>query len=354
MTTYNIYSIPNEVRGLEYLNLLYKNTMGEDEEGNIFELKKFSWNILFKKFPKGERNIIHSHWETNIYGSEYVLVSLIRMAWRFPALILFKHKGFKILWTMHNLKAHDYPHPKIDELGRFFMWRVVNAVVMMQDDYAKEARKKFPNLEITFIPQGNYVDAYGPLWSGDKNQLKEKYRLKSNEIILLSLGSIRGYKELPRLARVIKVAYERGAPVHLFIAGKLAGEYKEIFNKEMENNLCVTVYPNFIPDEDIPEVHGLADYSIFYYDDSSSTSGSLMLSLSYGVPVITSAALQAGVIIPNKNGYIFNTEEELEQILLKIDTLKLVNKQDIVRTMDDCSWSIIGAKLRKVYKQMWI
>jgi len=351
---YNIYSIPNEVRGLEYLNLLYKNTMGEDEAGNVFELKKFSWKILFSRFSKGEKNIIHIHWETNIYGSAYILLSIIRMAWRFPTLIIFRLRDFKIVWTMHNLRAHDYPHPKIDTLGRFFMWRVVNTVVMMQEDYAKEARRRFPNLEITFIPQGNYVNAYGPLWIGDKNKLKEKYGLRSDEVILLSLGSIRPYKELPRLARIIKNAHLKGAPIHLFVVGKLAGEYKEIFLSEIGDNSCVTLYPNFIPDEDIPEVHALADYSVFYYDDSSNTSGSLMLSLSYSVPVITSVNLQAGVIVPNKNGLIFKDEKELEEILLKIKTINLANKQDIIKTIDDCSWPVIGAKLRKAYQNMWV
>lgn len=350
---YNIYSIPNEVSGLEYLNLLYKHLMGRSEDGNIFELKKFSWSILFQRFPEGERNIIHSHWETNIYGSKYILVSLIRMAWRFPALILFRMQGFKILWTMHNLKAHDYPHPWIDKIGKRIMWKLANKIIIQEKLVAEKETKTRKTSKIICIPQGNYVGVYGPMWEGNRIDLRLVYGLREEEVVLLALGSIRPYKELPPLIEVVNKIYNEGYKIKLIIMGKLSEDYRDIVESKTTGLNSVLLIPRFVEDSKIPEVLALADYTIFYYDESSLSSAAMIMSLSYGTPVITRDVPASGMIRENVNGHIFHSKSELEEILKKISSGEVFNKSDIIRTVEDQSWPNVTSKLREAYISLW-
>jgi beta-1,4-mannosyltransferase len=354
MTTYNIYPIPFEVRGLEYLNLLHKHLQENSDVNSVFKINRFSWrHLLFAPHNKNEKRIIHVHWETNIYGSKFVLLSILRMLLKFPALWLLKIKGTKVVWTRHNLYSHDYPHPTVDRIGRFFMWQLADAVIIQEESFAKSEQLKRKNKNIVFISQGNYVGVYGPVWDGDKNKLREEYGLNPNNMILLSIGSIRPYKALPQLIKVINEAHKKGAKVHLLITGKASAEYGEEIKKLVEKNSVITLNIGFVPDNKIPEVLALADYTVFYYEDSSLSSAAMMMSLSYGVPVITRNIPASSIIVPKLSGFVFNCDEEFMSILIKLSNEPKPNRDGIIETVSRQDWQTVILKLKKTYVELF-
>lgn len=353
MTCYNIYPIPYEVRGLEYLNLLHEYIEKETSNEAIFHIRKFSWKeLLFKTRSQNERRVVHVHWETNIYGSKYLLASLARMLYRFSGLWLLKLRGVKIVWTMHNLRAHDYPYPSIDALGREIMWYLADAVVIQEKNFALEEAQYRPKARIIFIPQGNYIGAYGPLWQGDKQALRKRYGVGDGEIILLALGSIRPYKALPMLMKAVSEIHSQGIPVRLFIFGKASQEYAVMIKKEVDENPAVSLHLDFVPDNKISEILALADYSIFYYEDSSLNSAAMMLSLSYGVPVIT-RDIPASEIINKTNGLVFHNQEELKAILQNIAFIQPFNQNAIIETIASQNWPTVASKLTRLYEELF-
>jgi len=353
MITYTIYPIPYEVRGLEYLNLLHKYVEKDTSNGAVFQIKKFSWTkLLFGFRSKNERRIVHIHWETNIYGSEYAVISIIRMVYRFLGLRLLKLRGVKIVWTMHNLRAHDYPHPFVDAIGRELTRCLSDAVVIQEKTFASEEARRRPSARIVFIPQGNYVGVYGQLWRGDRNQLRESYDIKTGEIILLALGSVRPYKALPVLMKIVSEARRQGAPVRLFIFGKTSEKYERTIREEADKTEAVTLHLGFVPDHKIPEVLALADYSIFYYEDSSLNSAAMMLSLSYGTPVII-RKIPASEIITKQNGLVFQTAEELKNILLSLASVQPFDHNAIIDTVAHQDWPTVASKLCRLYNELF-
>ncbi len=271
MMTYTIYPIPNEVRGSEYLNLIYKSVEGASNEDSLFRVKKFSWKLIFAPNSRDERRVVHIHWETNIYGSKYMFVSIVRMLYRFPLLWLMKARGIKILWTLHNRYAHDYPHPRVDAFGRSIMWRIADTVVVQQKKIAESESVNRPYARIVFIPHPNFVGVFGPIWKGDRENLRKQYGIKQNEIILLAFGSVRPYKALPPLIDAVTEVYKKGIPIRLLIAGKASEEYGKIIRQKVGENPAVILNLAFVPIEKVSEFFGLADYSILYYEDSSLT-----------------------------------------------------------------------------------
>lgn len=351
MTTYTIYPIPGEVRGSEYLNLLYKHVENGSTKDAVFRVKKFSWKILFAPRATGERRIIHIHWETNIYGSRYIVVSIVRMAYRFPFLLLMKARGIRILWTLHNRYAHDYPHARIDAFGRFIMWHLADTVVVQQKSIAESERLARPYAHIVFIPHPNFVGVFGPIWQGDRNVLRSRYGIKGDEIILLAFGSVRPYKSLPALIDAVTEARAAGANVRLFIAGKASEEYGKIIAQKVGSNPAVILRLAFVPIEKVSEFLALADYSILYYEDSSLTSGPLLMSLSYGVPVIT-RDMPASEIITDKNGFVFHDARRLGDILLKLDTIPIFDRNVIIDSSGE-DWPTMASKLNRTYIELW-
>lgn len=349
---YNIYPIPYEVRGLEYLNLLHKHIQNDTLPHATFHIEKFSWLRLFFASKKNNKHTVHIHWETNIYGSKYAFVSLVRMVYRFLGLFLLKLRGIKVIWTMHNLEAHDYPHPWIDRIGKSIMWKLVDKVIIQEKNIADRESRQRKTSKIVHISQGNYVGVYGPLWQGNKEELRKKYNIKNGEIVLFALGSIRPYKELPILIDAVEEACKEGVNCKLLIMGKLSKEYEPIITKKAEGKSAIRLLSGFVENEKIPEVFALADYSVFYYGDSSLSSAAMMLSLSYGVPVITRNIPASEIIKEGINGYVFSSKNELKRILRNIKK-EIFDKNAIIGTVQGQDWVTVTDNLKHAYIHMF-
>ena len=69
----------------------------------------------------------------------------------------------------------------------------------------------------------------------------------------------------------------------------------------------------FIPESEMAQLLGSADYAIFWFDDSVLTSSGVILSLSYGLPVICRRIPTAEKIRDGVNGYLFDTADDLQE-----------------------------------------
>lgn len=353
MSIYTIYPIPFEIHGPPYLELLYGETKGQDKDGDEFRLERFSWKkLLFGTPERGEKQIVHIHWPTNIYGSQYVLVSLGRGLMRFTGLWLLKLRGVKIIWTMHNMHGHDYPHPWIDDLGQFLIWHTANKVIIQERTFAASETARRETNKIVCIPPGNYSEVYGAVWTGNRKELRKSFDIQPDEIVLLSIGSIRPYKDLPSVIDAFNVSSRANKKLRLLIAGKASPEYAKVIDKHIAQNKHITIRPEYIPDNKLPEMLALADYSICYYTDSALGSAAIMLSLSYGLPVITRDFPASELVIRGKNGYIFHDKEELENLLSRL-TFFPEGSESIIETVKEQDWKRAGEKLRKACKNLW-
>jgi len=350
MFTYNIYFIPFQIRGPYYLELLKANINGDN-----FKVQPFSWKfLLFTCAKKDERRIIHIHWETNVYGSKYLVVSVIKGLLKFPAFWLLKKiKGVKIVWTMHNLESHDYPHPRTDALGRRIMWLLADKVLLHEKSFALVESNKRKGKDIECIPPGNYVGVYGPMWEGDRNEIKKKYDIDPSRTVLLALGSVRPYKALEPLIEAVLEANKMGANLHLYIAGNATQEYGEKLNKIILDDPNITFVSNYVADEDIAELHGLADYSALYYGDSALGSAAILLSLSYGVPVISRDFAVSELVVEGKNGFKFHDKQDLVKVLEKLRIGSIFNRQEVLDTVMNWDWKKMGEATRQAYVSLY-
>lgn len=354
MAKYKIYSLPLKVKGPQYLDLLYGNTEGLDNKGNIFEIYDFSWRkMLFGGLDKSARNVVHIHWEVNIYGSKYLLVSIARMVIRFPSLLLMKLRGIKILWTKHNMSAHDYKYPFIDKLGTEMMWRIADTVVLHERVFVESEAKERSYAKIVCVPPGNYIGSYGSVWKGDRGVVRERFGIGRDEMVILALGSVRPYKALPKVIAAHKRARDAGANLKLVIAGGATPEYARVISEAAGEDSSIKLLFGYIPDEKMAEYLALADYTICYYTDSALGSAAIMLSLSYGVPVITRDFAASELVVPGIGGMVFHSDEDLHKILTGLNKVKVAERDEIIDTVRAQDWPTAGRLLRESYIGLW-
>lgn len=311
MNKIEVYSMPLEDRNNPYFEL-WRRAMAS--YADHVELKPvngslFSFALRHSKSDTISR-ILCIHWSTVLYGSRFAFKSLARIALNFPIILYLKYRGgFKVVWVIHNAHAHDYPHPWVDHLGRAFLGTCADALVAQQQSTKDILAKRYPRTLIRYIPHGNYIGAYGdPL-----PQNKSRFGFDTDSIVLLSLGGLRPYKRIEKIIEAFRALPHQSR--RLLIAGKGDPAYVARLQELVSGDPRIRIEPRFVPDEEIPAYFAAADYSVLYYDDSELTSGALILSLSYGVPVITRAIAAAEAIRSGENGYVFTNSEQLQEIL---------------------------------------
>lgn len=312
MKKIHLLFIPQSNKNNKYIELLLKNLPFDSE------------------FKRGDINIIHIHWSTALYGSKYAIKSFYLIKKNILVYLYLKIKyNIKIVWTIHNNFAHDYPHPFIDKIGRYTLRKFADKIIVQQKTNLFQGD--------VYIPHVNYIDAYGPKVQRDF-ELRRSLGVKDDEILLLSLGVQAPYKMNEKIIEAVLQTKN----IKLLIIGKGKTEYQT----DKQNDQII-IKNQFVEDKDIPRYMSIADFSVFYYDDSEMTSGGMILSLSYGVPVIT-RNIAAAEIINSKNGMVYRSFEELVYILKNLKK----GFYDTIESVKEHNSEYITNQLKKLYESL--
>ena len=346
----NIFLLPAVNKNNKYIDLFSSSLKNADQNVHIYSLEKDNLIRIFSHLSssdlKGAKNIIHIHWPTILYGSRFFLKSLFLLIRNFLLFCAFKYfYKIKIVWTVHNFFAHDYPYPVIDKMGQCMIRSLADMITVQQKSTLEAYSQKYPKKNIQFVPHGNFIDAYGPLVGRDSN-LRKSFGFADSDIVLLSLGAVSPYK----LNEKIIDATDPASNIKLLICGKGKEKYIEQLKTHAARNKNVVIKDGFILDEEIPRYLSIADYSVFYYDKSEMTSGGIIHSLSYGVPVIT-RDIPASEIISSNNGFVFKDLDGLKK-LLEVGLEKKFDKNAIIDSIREYDRFDAAKKLIGFYRKL--
>ena len=113
--------------------------------------------------------------------------------------------------------------------------------------------------QIVYIPNGVNITKFHP--SENKKELRKKFKIPDDEIILLSVGRLTPQKQPFVLVDNFSIIEKRIKNVSLYISGK--GElYEATKNRVKRNNIHKIRFLGYICDEDIPDLYACSDYFI--------------------------------------------------------------------------------------------
>jgi len=237
-------------------------------------------------------DILHLHW-THPYFEHFTWDS----GWKFHIklvflaldLFLIRLRGIKIVWTVHNLIAHETKEPENELACRRVIAYCCHKMIAHSESAKQLIAKtyKISGDKISVVPHGNYCSSY----KVDEllvHDAKQRYELDDTDTVLLFIGAVRKYKGLNALLSAFEKQDQ--TKLKLIIAGKpLEQEEYDWLADMASKNGGVSIDLRFIPDEELASIVSVADAVVIPFLKTL-TSGSAILAMSFG----------KALILPNK------------------------------------------------------
>jgi glycosyltransferase involved in cell wall biosynthesis len=238
-----------------------------------------------RNFFFSDYQVWHLHWPEIFLSDTSWVRAFIKTAALFVLMGIAKLRGKKIVWTVHNLAAHEHYHKTLERVYWKYFPGAIDGYICLAESSQRSAIQKYPALNNKMgcvIPHGHYRVSYQA--ETDREACKQKLGLNPGLKTLLYFGSIREYKNVPALlVEFKKLPRER---YQLVVAGKpnterlkqeilgLAGEKKDVF-----------LFPEHIEHAEIASFFCAADLVVLPYSEILN-SGVALLALSLNRPVL--------------------------------------------------------------------
>ena len=231
-------------------------------------------------------DLIHMFWPSNFYHSSTWLGTLLKRVMFADGLRCLKK--IPLIYSADNLYPHDADSPDFEKSQ---IQKIVNRAdgIIVASKAAQEIFSEAYTIPETtkffIVPHCSYIGKYKDTISRDNARMK--LGIGSHEKVMLSLGRINKYKGLGLLSKAFFAADVKDA--HLLIAGSC--NQPEIIEEINRNNkpelsqVKMTIHSRFIPDDEIQTYMRAADCVVLSYDDVPMNPGSVILAMSFGLPV---------------------------------------------------------------------
>ena len=211
-------------------------------------------------------------------------------------------------------------------------------------------RVGIPKGRILYIPNGVDIIKFHPI--EDKIEVREKFGIPVDEIVLLSIGRLTPQKQPLVLVDIFSIIEKRIGNLSLYISGK--GELFHSTNEHVKKmNLFKIHFLGYIKEQDLPDLYACCDYYIM----TSNYEGlplTLLEAMASGLPCIVSDIRQLDIVGDANCGLIVRFED-VEKASDKIFSYLTGIHQDHSNNarkyaVNTLSWEIIARKYYELIK----
>ena len=292
--------------------------------------------------------VLHLHWLYGLYMKHFwTPLRLGSFLWR---LALAKHLGYSIVWTVHNILPHRQPFPPMHRFVRRFVMQRANAVITHCQYGRQEIMRLFPSdVPVYIIPHGNYAGVH-PV-TVTRAQARSSLGIGEQSFVYLLLGNISSYKGIESFV----VAFQQDATKEdvAIIAGRnRAPELVQRLEALAECDSRFRLFVGFIPDEAMQLYLQAADVAVFCFREVL-TSGSVILAMSYGLPVIVPDRGCLPELVTPEAGLLYDPADpgalhDALRTIKNTDTAQM--GAEAKRIAESCRWDEIARQTAAVYR----
>jgi glycosyltransferase involved in cell wall biosynthesis len=280
----------------------------------------FSWAL--KKVEKND--ILHLHWPSYRYVSKgsFFAISFAFLKFCLFCVIL-KLKRVRLWWTAHNLMPHEPCDFRIIDVWArhlviYFCEKIFVHGKAAQDIMAQH----FPvsSKKMVRTPHGHWIGHYGDL--EPKESARQILDIPSDVKVFLLFGQLKPYKNIEGLIEAF-----RQLPFNdkfLLIAGKFGNStYQRKIESIVSSSTDIKLDARFIADSEVANYLAASDAMCMPYNEIL-TSGTAMLSMSYGRPFIS---INKGYLaeVVNENSGILVDDIETDSL---VDAMSKLNTKN--------------------------
>jgi len=310
---------------------------------------------IFRNLVKYNCKILHIHW---LYNAGFYLKNVFQLIFKLlifiVEIILVKYLlKVKIIWTVHNLYAHDSKFPSIERIGKIWFSKQADKITCHCNSALNKIVKNFKVdvKKIQVIPHGHYLNCYKNTIT--KYEAKKILNLDEKELIFLYFGRIKPYKGIDYLINSFN-SLNLNSDAKLLVVGKVFNkEIGKFLIKSSQENKNIILYLKRIEDDDIQVYMNASDVVIIPYRQIL-TSGLILLAMTFAKPIIAPKIGCIKDILDKKGAVLYDLEDNagLRNAMEKIFNLR--EKLDIMgnynyQKVKKYDWNDIGLKFLKIY-----
>jgi glycosyltransferase involved in cell wall biosynthesis len=301
-------------------------------------------------------SVFHLHWlyDFSTPTSTPVLKVFTRLfytVYLVKQIILLKVLGYKLVWTVHNLLPHENQFINDEFITKFVANMSYVCIAHTLKAKADLEKLSVKPKTIKVISHGSYIGYY------ENNMTRREARalleIQDTDFVFLFIGQLREYKGVLELLEHFKKITTNNDSIKLIVAGSCLDDYisQSIvrYKKDLGDSL-ITNLAN-IPDEDIQMYMNASDVVVFPFRKVT-TSGSMLLAMSFGKPVIYPEAFFKE--LPNDIGFKYKNINDLYRTMKNASVVtdlkeKGVNAKNYAAQF---TWTDIAEKTYELYKSI--
>jgi beta-1,4-mannosyltransferase len=192
--------------------------------------------------------------------------------------------GYRVAWTIHQVYPHERESGRLDRLGALVLAHFADTLIAHDRGTRAAAGRELRRAgrKVAVVPHGAYIGVYPP--GRGRDAAREELGIPAGAFALLCFGDLRAYKEVDCLLAAFSATARPDAA--LLVAGTVcASEHGEAVLGRAAADSRIRPLLGFVPDDRVADVFAAADAAVVARGDGG-TSGSLILALSMGVPVV--------------------------------------------------------------------
>lgn len=233
----------------------------------------------------GKYDILHMHWPNHQFSSPGTFQTLLRSAGLLGILSIARVRGTRLVWTVHNLQSHEQYHPIIERWIWKAFTRLVDAYFSLSSSAIEQILRQYPALckKMSFVtPLGHYRGVYRDDLS--KRDARRKLDVAVSATVISFFGGIHPYKNVPSLIKSFSQIGDEG--LVLLITGEPNHEsIAEEINSLAKNDSRIRLHLSLVQEDEVQLYLKAADLVVLPFREILN-SGSAMLSLSFGCPIL--------------------------------------------------------------------
>jgi beta-1,4-mannosyltransferase len=315
---------------------------------NGFEVVEFSIFQLLR--PK--KKIWHIHWINRYLRGTvislgivrpYTLISIARMLCFFGLLAVAKTLKTKVIWTVHNVEMHSSANSVLEIFFTKQLLRRVDRVTTFNHYIKSYLETHYSAQDVHIMRQGRYESAMTPEAVTPQDQRK-RFGVNDGDFVLLFFGNLMHYKGVDLAVEAVKSIGRSN--VKLIIAGSSKNEPEYgLMLRELSTgpgSEGIILLDEFISDDEIPGLFGMAHYAIYPYRKISN-SGVLFMAIQFLKPTIIADKGGIGEIFDEYGGLgILMADSNVESIKVAIlDSIsgeRDAYSENLKKAYEDLSW----------------
>lgn len=299
--------------------------------------------------------IIHLHWIDGLIGRAVYAHSGLRFkTWHALVaidLFIFRLRGGRLFWTVHNLISHECPNPSREKKMRRLIASYAEGIHFHSHSAVLRAEQAYSirlQTKAIVAAHASYHDDY-PQDESRSESLAVEAGIKPNNFTFLFFGNLRRYKGLEDL--VAAFSQLSGSHYRLLVAGApFPGSSVDWLNDASGKDPRIRLRIGYVCDLDVAALFTISDVLVAPYIATLS-SGVVSLGLTFGIPMVLPEAARI-YDLPGEAGAEYFAPGQLPEALSRVERRDLSLMQACNAKLGQVlTWDSMAETIAKSYRK---